>query len=329
MNALVSFQNNLRSLSDARVLEDLKARRQGEREVLTEILRYLHEVERRKLFLSRGFSSLFAFCMVELTYSERQAHTRIQAMRLLKVLPEAEGKIESGELSLSVAAAAQSTFRRSIKAGQPVALKKNREIVAQLSNVSVRKAERILMDHVPVASVPVERTKPVSAELTRIEFNANVMLSGKLEKLKKLTAHKNFDGSWDKLFEIMADICIKELEPAAALKAFATSQVNCSKAAQCEPVKGESRSDEAGKGESGAANRISTPVRSRYIPAGVRRVVWSRDKGKCQFKDSVSGRRCESEHAVQFDHIHRFSDGGAHNPENLRLMCAAHNQWRL
>jgi hypothetical protein len=46
-----------------------------------------------------------------LHYSEGQAGRRIQAMRLIKEIPEIEQKIESGALSLSNISQAQSFFR--------------------------------------------------------------------------------------------------------------------------------------------------------------------------------------------------------------------------
>lgn len=35
----------------------------------------------------------------------------------------------------------------------------------------------------------------------------------KLERLRELLAHKNFDGTYSKLIELMADIALKKLEP--------------------------------------------------------------------------------------------------------------------
>jgi hypothetical protein len=67
---------------------------------------------------------------------------------------------------------------------------------------------------------------------------------------------------------------------------------------------------------------------SRYIATKVRKFIWSRDQGRCQYQSTISGKKCESRHQLQIDHIHRFADGGGHKPENLRLLCRAHNNWR-
>ena len=106
-------------------LQDLVAR---ERDLVAEVLRHLREVEQRGLYLTRGHSSMFAFCTEGLGYSEAEAYIRIQAMRLMRAVPTLEQKIESGEISLSVAAKAQSCFRR-----ENVSVERKSEIVEQLS----------------------------------------------------------------------------------------------------------------------------------------------------------------------------------------------------
>ena len=69
--------------------------------------------------------------------------------------------------------------------------------------------------------------------------------------------------------------------------------------------------------------------RSRYIPVSVKHKVWIRDQGKCTFVNTQTGEVCESKHLLQYDHIHEFSKGGSSlDPNNLRLLCGAHNRFR-
>ncbi len=69
------------------------------------------------------------------------------------------------------------------------------------------------------------------------------------------------------------------------------------------------------------------PRLHRYIPAEVRRSVFARDGGRCTFVDR-QGRRCGSDWQLELDHIHPFSHGGSHHPDNLRILCRNHNQAR-
>ncbi len=69
-------------------------------------------------------------------------------------------------------------------------------------------------------------------------------------------------------------------------------------------------------------------VTGRAIPAAVKREVWRRDRGRCCYVDRASGRRCGSQHLLQIDHVVPYARGGAAEPNNLRLLCAAHHRYR-
>jgi 5-methylcytosine-specific restriction endonuclease McrA len=67
------------------------------------------------------------------------------------------------------------------------------------------------------------------------------------------------------------------------------------------------------------------PGRSRHVPAAVRDAVFARDGGRCTYV-GVNGIPCGSRHRLHVDHVEPFARGGAATPENLRLLCAPHNQ---
>ena len=85
---------------------------------------------------------------------------------------------------------------------------------------------------------------------------------------------------------------------------------------------------EAAGASGGSAQPRHRALRSRYIPAPVRREVWRRDGGCCSYVDPHSGRRCGSRFLLELDHIVPFALGGSAEPENLRVYCAAHNRFR-
>ena len=66
----------------------------------------------------------------------------------------------------------------------------------------------------------------------------------------------------------------------------------------------------------------------RAISAGVRGQVWQRDGGRCSYVDPQTGRRCNSTHLIEIDHIVPHALGGAADPGNLRLLCGAHHRHR-
>jgi hypothetical protein len=66
--------------------------------------------------------------------------------------------------------------------------------------------------------------------------------------------------------------------------------------------------------------------RGRGIPKPLRRLVWERDGGRCAFV-GAGGHRCEETRRLEIDHIMPLAKGGTTTPENLRVLCRAHNQY--
>ena len=62
----------------------------------------------------------------------------------------------------------------------------------------------------------------------------------------------------------------------------------------------------------------------RHIPAHVRREVWKRDQGRCQYPLEGGG-VCGSTYQVELDHIVPRAKGGPSTVDNIRCACKAHN----
>ena len=85
----------------------------------------------------------------------------------------------------------------------------------------------------------------------------------------------------------------------------------------------------AGRKPTGApAPTPKTPASGRAILAAVKRQVWQRDGGRCSYLDRQTGRRCNSRHLIEIDHIQPYAMGGGADPGNLRLLCGAHHRHR-
>jgi len=61
------------------------------------------------------------------------------------------------------------------------------------------------------------------------------------------------------------------------------------------------------------------------VPAEVRRAVWTRDDGRCQWRLD-SGAICGSTHRPELDHVHPKARGGPSMVGNLRVLCEFHNK---
>jgi hypothetical protein len=281
---------NLKNVCDESVLHGADVAAHDEREATTRLLYHLIEIENRRLFAKRGFSSLFAYCVGQLKMSEPQADRRIKAARALREFPEIGEKIESGVLSVTTVSQAQTLFKKEIKAGLRPSKEKKSEIFMKIERKSTREVEKILLSHsaLPPESV-VETVKMVSSEITEIRFGADQELMRNLSRLKELWGIS----SMAELTEKMASIALKHCDPLIKSNAASTTAPGVS--------------------------------RSRYIHASVRRAVWRRDMN-CTYIDKYTGHRCCSRYRLQLDHIVPFALGGPNTLENLRLRCFAHNQ---
>ena len=110
-----AMAEEIKKLGDQALLSQTKLLAQKERSLHIQVLRHLREIEARRLYFSEGFSSLFDYAVRELGYSAGAACRRIKAMRLCRELPEAEGRLKSGSLSLCAASQLQSFFEREKK----------------------------------------------------------------------------------------------------------------------------------------------------------------------------------------------------------------------
>jgi hypothetical protein len=78
------------------------------------------------------------------------------------------------------------------------------------------------------------------------------------------------------------------------------------------------------RGETSRPLAEPRPTKTDHIPAHVRRAVFARDGGRCQWSLACGG-ICGSTRRVQLDHITPRALGGASTVENLRCLCEAHN----
>jgi 5-methylcytosine-specific restriction endonuclease McrA len=66
------------------------------------------------------------------------------------------------------------------------------------------------------------------------------------------------------------------------------------------------------------------PSKPEHIPAHVRREVWRRDGGRCQWK-LANGEICGCTRHLQLDHVRPLALGGTSTIDNVRILCRSHN----
>ncbi len=343
---------DFKSLKDQELLKQTRELVGKERQLLTHVLHHLREVERRRLFSDLGYPSLFEYAVQELKYSEGQAGRRIQAMRLLKELPQIEEKVTSGALSLSNISQAQSFFREKEKekgraqervtldsgsvsanyrSTPKVSAQEKLEVLKILENCSAREGQKKLLKLEPGLAKPRERERVISQDLTEVSFVVTEELKQQLEEVRSLLGAKAVGLSWAELVAEMARLSL------ASLRVKKFGKKGAQEMQKTRGVKGKDKGEGVG-GKTGGL-RAATPTselnqveghdgagrgvdglkgkRKRTISRGVQRQVWTRDEGRC--------RKCGTRRGLQWDHIRPVALGGESEAENLRILCASCN----
>src|SRR4051812_17637443 len=217
LNSLSETENpmNLKSLSDEALLESSRVAAKNERECTTFVLHHLLEVESRRLFVALGYPNLIEFAVRELHYSKPAAQRRIDAMRVLKVVPEIEKKIESGSLSLTTLSQAQKFFRQEAKVENKLAPEEKKEVLAVLEGKSTRDVDRELISRAtePMAHRP-DGVRVVSATHMELRILVPNETLDEIERIRGLLAHKHPHLSLGELVSLMTKMTLEKLNPA-------------------------------------------------------------------------------------------------------------------
>ena len=468
-NMAVNENISLKHIRNDQLLLQTKNLVQKERQINIQVLQHLQEIEKRKLYLDRGFPSLFEYAVKELGYSHSAAYRRIKSMRLCRDIPQAVSKIKTGSLNLTTASQLQTFFekkKRKDRKEEKTFVKKNLvldaclrrhdtyeriektfktngqaecnvqstflpaagcvkeneeqgkktlknsssaecnlrstslpatdcvkeneeqdkktpvqlnssqklDLIKKAENQSSRELEKTLFDIDPEVNNSKEKVRDVKNDKVEIKVILDKKSQAKLEVLKKLLSHKNPNMSYGELISVLAevglnkydpkrkvkkqevkidkqsnkvDVCDKESRKASAVtidkqteinktdifmqskevfdkKPQKTSAVKMDK--QTRINKAEIFDKELCKTSAVTINQKDLKPK-RYISSKVRYRVWMRDQGKCTYVCPKTKRRCLSAHLLQIDHIKPFSLGGTHEADNLRLLCASHNQF--
>ena len=405
------------ALSDDRLLEQTKELSRIEHHLEVVVIDHLREIQKRRLYLRRGFSSLFDYAVRELGYSDAAAWRRIKAMRLCADVDGVRERLRNGTMTLNAAAQLQNAFDRqerkkersarnaprgvgfgaaaqSQEGSAPPRLAERkpapvldaearRELVERASGKSSREVMQLLAEVDPELAAPADRVRPLGGGRWELKAVIDDECRRGLERLQGLLSHVDPHLTMGHLMARLVREGLDRHDPARpprgrrAAPAKGAEQTSAPKtqaasargadsaapsaakvSAQAPAQPGDEVADRpdtsaakpAGDATSAPKTRrldrptaafaqpaapprtrtsaAKTGVPGRAIPAAVKREVWRRDRGRCRYVDGTSGRRCGSQHLLQIDHVVPFACGGASEPNNLRLLCAAHHRYR-
>jgi len=229
------------------------------------LLEYLAEIERRRLFAERAYSSLFEFVVRELGYSESQASERISAMRLIREVIEVKDLIQTGDLTLTTASQIQRFLKTEKKvSGESISISEKLDLISECKNKSKTSVEKILIEKSSIPpSLPVEKERVISKELTELKFLVSEEIIQKLRKLENLS-----ENSKASIFEEGLDTLIAKAE-------FKNKKKN--------EVKNKTAFKPSNNTEAQKVTRpAASEAHSRYIPKAVLAQVVNRSQNQCE-----------------------------------------------
>ncbi len=337
-------KHTLTSLSDEELIRRLRELLGQSRRVEADLVAHIEEMDARRLYAREAAPSMFAYCTEVLHLSEAEAYLRITVARASREHPVLSDMLADGRLHLTgiaklaphltrenrdaVLARASHRSKRDIEAlvaeltprpDAPSAVRRMPEPRAARTAQPAARPLELRPDGVgggtppapqsdavfPVAEtralprVPPASIQPLAPARYKVQFTASAELVRKLDRLKALMRSSVPDGDLAALLEDAVTEKLTRLEA----RRFARTD------APRKPL----------------GDTTSSP-RSRYIPAPVRRAVHERDGGRCRYVDA-QGRRCTARDRLEFHHRRPFGFGGDHDPDNLSLMCRAHNAY--
>ncbi len=213
------------ALSDDRLLARTKELSGIEHHLEVVVIDHLREIQKRRLYLRRGFSSLFDYAVRELGYSDAAAWRRIKAMRLCADVDGVRERLQNGTMTLNAAAQLQNAFDRQERKKERAARsapggtgfgaaaqsqegsapprpaerkpaptpvldpEARRELVEQASGKSSREVMQLLAEVDPELAAPAERVRPLGGGRWELKAVIDDECRRGLERLKGLLSH--------------------------------------------------------------------------------------------------------------------------------------------
>ncbi|MGZ3771502.1 MAG: HNH endonuclease [Bdellovibrio sp.] len=348
---LYSFEEKVKTLNDQNLVEQVRQLFHREKRLGDAILLGLKEIKERRIYAAMGYSNLFEMLIKFYHLSETASYQRVNALKLIESVPEAQDVLFNGEVSLSNAAMVQSFIQRSEKDFKTALSSKEKlELIESIKGKTHKEAQVALAEINPVAVLPSNKEKPLSKSHTQLQIVADQETMALLKQVQELLSHTIPDGDYNEILKYMGkhmtEILRKKkglnsnnpkrigtkpsrnaISEVQILDTTATACISVSKRERASAVKQPSTNIVISSSANAVTDASKRSVPSRYISRNVKRVIFERAGGQCEFI-GTDGHRCESHHQLEIDHVIPWSFGGGNNEGNCRLLCKTHNNYR-
>lgn len=307
------LNQKLVQLSNQELDHHLAERISKEKEILSEILYLILEVDRRRLYLERAYPSLFEYLVKHHGYSAGSAHRRIEAARLMKDIPDLPARLESGSLNLTQVGLVQKAIKQTIRQNKTQVSKEEKvELIQNLQHKTFAESQTLVAQAFDFEIKAETKTQYQKDESVRVEVTFSKEQWQKVKQMQQLLSHSIPIGNdLVKTLEYLAEKVIKQK----------TMQKNQSSVSKAKMQNSDTNTPII------KADTRPVQITAKNIKASIRKTILQRDQC-CQFKDTLTQKLCGSKVFLQIDHLKPKWAGGNNLVENLQVLCAAHNRFK-
>jgi HNH endonuclease len=304
------------------------------------LLSRIAEFDAREIYLEDGYPSMHAYCIRELNYCEGTASRRIYAARTARRFPLIFSALAEGHVHLT----AVILLARYLTEGNVGELihaathKTTEEIYLLIAERFPRRdlPERLVMITPPPPPLP---PVPARSDDQHSPENAGESIFSSLPACPPAPQHSPENAAASDPPSRMTPLAPQKFSFQCTLDQETYELWRYAKALLSHEIpKGEiplvlkkvlaMAVEQLEKRKFAKTDRPGHPkgcVDPRSVPAADKREAWVRDEGRCTFV-SDTGRRCGSDHQLEFHHNDEIARGGPSVAKNLRLLCKAHHR---
>lgn len=322
--AEIGCRQDLRKLSDERLTSELKMMVKKERQLLSTIILHIAEIDRRRLFLTLAYPSLFDYLLKHIGYSAGSAQRRIDAARLLNQVPEVATRLNTGALNLAQISYMQKSIRQIQSSNsQKISSDVKKKICLALENKTFAESQTIINTHLNIDPIQDSKIAHQADESVRLEITFTPQQWKKLLQARDALSHVIPTGAWDQVIESLSDMVKPKSKSPEKLqknyiKDVVVPEVQSNVGIMVEGHPGlNSVQKNNHKSESKALRKA--------IPIKIRKHLIS-NRAKCCYENKVTNKQCGSTWQLSLDHIQPVWAGGSNDCSNLRVLCANHNR---
>src|SRR4051812_21184402 len=163
---------------------------QSETQTIADMIEHIAEAERRRLYASRGYVSLFEYLTKFFKLSNGSAQRRIDAARLLNEIPEIQAEIQKNDLNLMKLSALAFQVREKQRITRSkVSTSVKREILQAIDGKDMASTQVTISQMLDIPVKTLEKKRVQQDESLRVEMTFSKEEQETLNELKSSLSH--------------------------------------------------------------------------------------------------------------------------------------------